>query len=73
MHIADIRKLYGYKTGIKDWGLKPMLGMSYDFKNRIQIGANIGAHVIQTIDSEYLQGTSRPLPLEGRFYVRLKL
>ncbi len=73
MHISDIRKLYGYKTGIKDWGLKPMLGMSYDFKNRIQIGANIGAHVIQTIDSEYLQGTSRPLPLEGRFYVRLKL
>lgn len=73
MHIADIQKLYGYKTGIKDWGLKPMLGMSYDFKNYIQIGANIGAHVIQTLDSEYLQGTSRPLPLEGRFYVRFKL
>ncbi|MFZ9029062.1 MAG: hypothetical protein ACO2Z9_08605, partial [Crocinitomicaceae bacterium] len=69
----DVRKFYGYKTGLKNWGIKPMIGASYDFKNRIQLGANIGVQVIQTVEPEYLEGTSRPLPLEGRFYLRLKL
>lgn len=73
MNTLDVRKLYGYKTGLKNWGLKPMVGLSYDFKNRIQLGANFGAQVIQTVEPDYLEGTSRPLPLEGRLYLRLKL
>lgn len=73
LNTLDVRKLYGYNTGLKNWGLKPMVGMSYDFKNRIQVGANIGAQVIQTVEPEFLEGTSRPLPLEGRLYLRLKL
>lgn len=68
----DVRKEYGYTTGLKNWGLKPMAGVSYDFKNKMQLGANIGAQVIETVQQEYLEGVSRPLPLEGRFYLRWK-
>ncbi len=73
LNTLAVRKLYGYKTGLKNWGLKPMVGMSYDFKNRLQFGATVGAHVIETVESEFLEGISRPLPLEGRVYLRLKL
>lgn len=69
---ADIRKVYGYSTGLKSWGLKPMVGLSYDFKNRIQLGANVGAQVIETVEPEFLEGVSRPLPIEGRLYLRWK-
>lgn len=68
----DVRKVYGYTTGLKSWGLKPMIGLSYDFLNNVQLGANLGAQVLETVESEYLEGVSRPMPLEGRIYVRWK-
>jgi hypothetical protein len=73
LNTTDVRRLYGYKTGLKNWGLKPMIGMNFEFKNRIQFGANLGMQVVETVEPEFLEGTSRPLPLEGRLYLRLKL
>lgn len=70
---TDVRKEYGYKTGLKNWGIKPMVGASYDFKNKLQLGMNLGAQVLQTVDPQYLEGVSRPMPIEGRIYLRWKL
>lgn len=70
---SDTRKVYGYFGGLNRLSLKPMIGASYDAGRRIQVGANVGVQMLNSVDPEYFEGESRKFPVDGRIYLRMKL
>ncbi|MBL1278752.1 MAG: hypothetical protein COA33_000640 [Fluviicola sp.] len=61
---------YGYSDGIYRFGIKPMLGYSYDFKSGVTVGINIGAQIMPLVDAASINGENSVLPIDGQLYLR---
>lgn len=64
------RNEYGYVNGLKRFGIKPMIGYSYDLTSSLKIGANIGVELMPKIEEGFLEGTSNRFPIDGQIYLR---
>jgi len=61
---------YGYTDGLTKFGLKPMIGYSFDISPNWTVGLNVGTQVMQTVNEDYINGTNRTLPIDGQLYIR---
>ena len=64
------RNEYGYVDGLKRFGIKPMLGYSFDITPSIKLGVNVGVEIMKKIDNGYLEGESNRFPVDGQIYLR---
>ena len=67
---SESRDIYGYMDGINQFGLKPMLGYSFNLTPSILIGANVGIQLMPSINEEFINGSNRVYPIDGQIYLR---
>ncbi|HIP32414.1 MAG TPA: hypothetical protein EYG86_06620 [Crocinitomicaceae bacterium] len=68
-----IENFYGFSEGINRFGLKPMLGYSYNFRKGLSIGLNIGMQLFPLVDESFVQGMNSKLPIDGQIYLRKQI
>ncbi len=61
---------YGYMDGLSSWGLKPMIGYSYDISSKWTIGLNAGMQLMPAVNEDFINGVNNKLPIDGQLYLR---
>lgn len=67
---SDTEEFYGYSEGVNRLGLKPTLGYSYEFRNGVSLGLNVGVQVLEMVDESFVNGVNNTLPIDGQIYLR---
>lgn len=64
------RNEYGYVNGLNRFGIKPMLGYSFDVTSSLKVGVNVGVELSPKIQQGFLEGNSNRYPIDGQIYLR---
>lgn len=67
------RLIYGYAEGLYEFGLKPMVGYSYNLSSGWSVGMNIGMQMRPSFREEYINKVNTNLPIDGQVYFRKAL
>ena len=62
--------VYGFMSGVRQFGLKPMIGYGYNFRSNWAIGVNLSTELMPSIDEAFINGVNNTLPLDGQLYIR---
>ena len=65
--------VYGYRTGLANFGLKPTIGYMYKITPSLQIGGTIQMQVISPIVNNIYEGPINNLPINGQIFIRKSL
>jgi hypothetical protein len=64
------RNEYGHVNGLNRFGIKPMIGYSFDVTRSLKLGVNIGVEMMPKIQDGFLEGTSNRYSIDGQIYLR---
>jgi hypothetical protein len=67
---SEEEQVYSFTKGLNRWGIKSSVGYAYHIKPDLEIGAQIGVQLMNSVDEEYIQGTPKMVPIDGQFYLR---
>lgn len=67
------RNEYGHVNGLNRFGIKPMLGYSFDITNSLKVGLNVGVEMMPKIQEGFLVGSNNRFPIDGQIYLRHSL
>lgn len=67
------RNEYGHVNGLNRFGIKPMIGYSFDITNSLKVGLNVGVEMMPKIQEGFLEGSNNRFPIDGQIYLRHSL
>ncbi|MES2589479.1 MAG: hypothetical protein V4622_10915 [Bacteroidota bacterium] len=63
-------RIYGNKTGLTDFGLKPQVYYTLNLKNNFEFGAKISTNVLNSLNETKFEGKLNNLPIQTQITLR---
>ena len=70
---STVETHYGFTEGLNRFGLKPMLGYTYQFRHGLSLGMNIGVQVQPLVYEKFINGENNTLPVDVQIFLRKTL